>query len=577
MIRQSIKRQIVSIAVGLIVLMIVTSAISMVMAGRVGHLLDELTTRFIPAYSNLARVNVRALERSLAFRRMIIAKMEDPPDEAGYAAQSAVFEAKSNEIDREAAAARKLIIAIIEDVSTPSDNAALGRLDGRIETAVDDLRHHLDEEDAQLLPHLAARDFAEVRKSLVRIDGMRDEFDQKIDAIRSEMLQQVYASITTIVREQRGAIWISGILTALAAILGLTVSNIISTGITRPVRRLLEGTRAVQAGQFQGSIDVTTRNEIGQLTAAFNRMVEQLRRNERVRETFGKYIDPQIVEGLIDRPALSGAEGSRRVMTMLFCDMKGFTSLSEGMTPQGLVKVMNHFLSTMSDPIRSHKGIIDKYIGDSIMAYWGPPFTEDADQARLACLAAIDMLARVGPMRTELPGLLGLRSMPAECDIRIGIATGEVLVGSIGSELMMSYTVMGDTVNLAARLEGANKIYGTHSLVSHATITSAGDEVEAREIDRVVVLGQTVVQTVFEIMGRRDEITDQQISLRTHYLEGLDAYRARDWERAASAFKAALTADPLDGPSLTMAARVESFRTNPPAGDWDGSWRLDHK
>jgi adenylate cyclase len=366
-------------------------------------------------------------------------------------------------------------------------------------------------------------------------------------------------------------------LTALAAILGLTVSNIISTGITRPVRRLLEGTRAVQAGQFQGSIDVTTRNEIGQLTSAFNRMVDQLRRNERVRETFGKYIDPQIVEGLIDHPVLSGSEGSRRVMTMLFCDMKGFTSLSEGVTPQGLVKVMNHYLSTMSDPIRSHKGIIDKYIGDSIMAYWGPPFTDDADQARFACFAAIDMLARLSPMRTELPELLGLRAMPAECDIRIGIATGEVLVGSIGSELMMSYTVMGDTVNLASRLEIANKIYGSHTLVSEATIIGADDAVEAREIDRLVVLGQTLAQTVFEIMGRKDEITEQQISLRARYLEGLAAYRAQDWEKAAIAFKAALDTDPDDGPSLTMAARVESFRKSPPAADWDGSWHLDHK
>lgn len=577
MIRQSIKRQIVSIAVGLIVLMVATSAISMVMAGRVGHLLDELTTRYIPAYSDLAQLNVGALERSLAFRRMIIAKMEDPPDEASYATQSAMFEAKSGEIDQHAAAARKLVVAIIEDPSTPSDNAALGRIDSRIETAVDDLRRHLNEEDAQLLPRLVARDFMEVRKSLARIEQLRDEFDQKIGAIRSEMLEQVYSSVATIVRDQQGALWISGILTALAAILGLTVSDIISTGITRPVRRLLEGTNAVQAGQLQGSIDVTTRDEIGQLTAAFNRMVEQLRRNERVRETFGKYIDPKIVEGLIDQPVLSGAEGSRRVMTMLFCDMRGFTSLSEGVTPQGLVKVMNHYLSTMSEPIRKHKGIIDKYIGDSIMAYWGPPFTDDADQARLACLAAVDMLARVAPMRTELPELLGLRSMPAECDIRIGIATGEVLVGSIGSELMMSYTVMGDTVNLASRLEMANKLYGSHSLVSKTTMADAGDAVEAREIDRVVVLGQTVVQTVFEIMGRKDELTDQQLSLRAHYLEGLYAYRAQDWVKAAAAFKAAIETDPADGPSLTMSARVESFRINPPASDWDGSWHLDHK
>jgi adenylate cyclase len=161
------------------------------------------------------------------------------------------------------------------------------------------------------------------------------------------------------------------VLTLLASILGLIFSLFISTGITGPVRRLLDGTRAVEAGRLDGSIDVTTRDEIGQLTTAFNNMVEQLRHKERLRETFGRYVDPRVVEGLIERQSLTASDGERRVMTVLFCDMKGFTSLSEGMTPQGLVKVMNHYLSTMSGPIRSHRGIIDKYIGDAIMAYWG--------------------------------------------------------------------------------------------------------------------------------------------------------------------------------------------------------------
>src|SRR4029078_5882766 len=130
----------------------------------------------------------------------------------------------------------------------------------------------------------------------------------------------------------------------------------------------------------------------------------------------------------------------------------------------------------MSEPIRSHRGVIDKYIGDAIMAYWGTPFVEEADQARFACLAAMDMLDRVGALRQELPEILGVRTIPTQCDIRIGIATGEALVGSIGSEFMMSYTVMGDTVNLAARLEAANKDYGSHCLVSEDTVAAAGGE-----------------------------------------------------------------------------------------------------
>jgi class 3 adenylate cyclase len=508
---------------------------------------------------------------------MVIAKMQTPPDEAGYAERFRIFEAKGLEVEQEAAAARKLIIAIIEDVTTPSDNAALARIESRIDTATSDLRRHLNDETAQMLPLLDARDFVEARRALARVDTLRDEFDQKIDTIRADMLAQVHASAATVMRNQQRAILVSAIVTALAAILGLIFAILVSDGITRPVRRLLEGTRAVEAGRLDGSIDITTRDEIGQLSAAFNRMVEQLRQNERIRETFGRYIDPKVMEGLIDQPALAATEGQRRVMTVLFCDLKGFTSLSESVTPQGLVKVMNRYLSTMSEPIRSHRGIIDKYIGDAIMAYWGPPFIDEADQARFACFAAIDLIGRIATLRKELPELLGVRTIPMQCDIRIGIATGEALVGSIGSEFMMSYTVMGDTVNLASRLEGANKIYSGRSLVSEATVAAAGAAIEACEIDRLVVVGQTSPQVVFEIMGRKGELTPDQLLLRTRYSEGLAAYRARNWDEARRAFNAALEAVPADGPATTLAMRVESLQANPPAADWEGSWYLDHK
>jgi class 3 adenylate cyclase len=351
---------------------------------------------------------------------------------------------------------------------------------------------------------------------------------------------------------------------------------LVSGGITRPVRRLLEGTRSVEAGNLDEALSVTSTDEIGHLTAAFNRMVEQLRLKEHIRKTFGKYVDPRVVEGLIDKPALA-VDGQHRVMTVMFCDVKGFTGASKGMTPQGLVKVMNRFFSTMSAPIRDHGGIIDKYIGDSIMAYWGPPFTEHADQSRLACLAAVEMLDRVASLQAEFPALLGVRSLPTSFDIRIGIATGEALVGSIGSELMMSYTVMGDTVNLASRLEGTNKVYGTRILVSAATVAGAAAAIEAREIDRVTLLGQTEPQEVFEIMARKGELTSAQIALRSYFSEGLAAYRARQWDEARTAFVAALGSAPDDRPSMVFIDRIDNLMASPPAEGWDGSWQINQK
>ena len=577
MFRTSIRRKIVGIAMGLVILMVATSILSMLMAGKVGHLLDELSNKYIPAYGHLARANIRSLERSLALRRMVIAKMQNPPDEAGYAERLQTYQQMENKVEEETAAARRLIASIIEDVSTPSDNIALTRIDTNIDNAVNELHRHLNTESTQLLSQLEAKDFVEARRTLIRTDRARDEFNQKLDEVRADMLGQVDASASVVLRNQQHAILITIVVTALAAALGLLFAFLVSGGITRPVRLLLEGTREIEAGHLNRSIEIITRDEIGQLSAAFNRMVEQLRHKERIRETFGRYIDPRVVEGLINQPKLAAAEGQRRVMTIMFCDMKGFTTLSEGMTPQGLVKVMNRYLSTMSEPIRRHGGVIDKYIGDAIMAYWGPPFVEEKDESQFACLAASEMIKRIAPLRKEVTELLGVRVIPTECDVRIGVATGEALVGSIGSEVMMNYTVMGDTVNLAARLEAANKLYGSRSLIAEATVAKTDEAIQFREIDRLMVVGQTQPQAVFELLGRKGELTPKQDLLRTRYADGLAAYRAQRWDQARAAFHAVLEVVPTDGPSLTLLSRIDHLQDHPPGADWDGAWRLENK
>jgi len=576
MIRLSIRRKIMGIAVTLIVLMAVTAILSMVSVMQVSARLEELTTSYIPAYGNLARANIRSVERALELRRMVIEKMRSPAGSERLTAIRSVFETKGAEVEQEAQAARLLINGLIQKGVTFADPTALARLDTRLETALNVSRRHLNTEIERMLPLIETGDTKAIDDGLARVDALRNELNQSLDSIRADMFALLRSEADRTRQKQSQVTIIAAVLTALAAIMGLVFSMLVSAGMTRPVRKLLEGARAVEAGHLEEKLVVTTQDEIGQLTTAFNSMVEQLRLKERIRETFGKYIDPRVVEGLIDRPALA-SEGQRRVMTVLFCDVKGFSGTSRGTTPQGLVKVMNRYLSAMSGPIRAHEGIIDKYIGDAIMAYWGPPFTADEDQARLASIAALDMLEIVPQLRAELPELLGVRNLPAPFDVRIGIATGEALVGSIGSELMMSYTVMGDTVNLASRLEGANKAYGSRILVSEATVASAAADIEVREIDRIVTVGQTQPQTVFEIMGRKGALTTAHIALRDHYSDGLAAYRARRWDDARRAFAAALDAVPDDGPSLTFVKRLDGFTSAPPGDDWDGVWRLEQK
>jgi class 3 adenylate cyclase len=576
MIRLSIKRKIIGIALILIALMTVTALISLALVMQVSGRLEELSRSYAPAYASLARADIHSLERALALRRMVIDRREQVQDEAHYADARKRFEESDGIVDRELKTARALLNGLIAKGSSFRDTAALVRIDTHLADVIDGTRVQLNEEIARLLSSLDGSDRKEIAESLQRVDELRDDLDRQLDDVRTEMVSLLQVDSAATIRRQQTVVIIAMVLTGLAATLGLLFSIIVSTGLTRPVRHLLEGAQAVERGELDRTLAVTSQDEIGHLTMAFNRMVEQLRLKERIRETFGRYVDPRIVEGLISGPALA-AEGERRVMTVMFCDVKGFVGVSEEMTPQGLVKVMNRYFSVMSAPIHQHGGIIDKYIGDAIMAYWGPPFTTDGEQARLAGLAALDMLARVAPFRAELPALLGLRNVPISVDIRIGIATGEALVGSIGSEVLMSYTLMGETVNLASRLEGANKVYGGRILTTQATVTAAGDALEVREIDRVVLVGQSYPQPVYEIMSRSGALTPAQRELRDRYGAGLAAYRNRQWEEARAAFTAALSAIPDDGPTLTMLKRVDTLAAAAPADDWDGAWRLDQK
>jgi class 3 adenylate cyclase len=564
------------IAVALIVVMAITAALTMVLVMQVGSRIEELTYRYIPAYGDLARANIRSIERGLLVRRIVIEKLRASSSDNQYSALRNRYDALGGQVDLEITAARALIHGLIEKGPEFGDVATLGRFETRLDAINDDSRRRLNAENKRLLTLLDAGDTRSISDELDRIDELRDELDQKLEGVRADMLTLLRNDANQTIAKQEQVMLISVALTVLAAVLGLVFAMLVSAGVTRPVRRLLEGARAVEAGDLGGTLVATSHDEIGHLTTAFNQMVEQLRLKERLRETFGKYVDPRVVEGLIEGPALA-AEGQRRVMTVLFCDVKGFTSTSEGMTPQGLVRVMNRYFSTMSAPIRAHQGIIDKYIGDAIMAYWGPPFADNAAQAKLASFAALEMLALVPQLQAELPELLGIRTLPKTFDLRIGIATGEVLVGSIGSELMMSYTVMGDTVNLASRLEGANKEYGGRILVSAATIAGASDAVEAREIDRLVTLGHSQPQAVYEIMARKGEMTPAQLELRSRFAEGLAAYRVQRWDEARRAFEAALSAVPDDAPSLTFIRRIESLMAAPPGDGWDGAWHLERK
>jgi class 3 adenylate cyclase len=574
--RVRIGLKIFAIAFGLLILMGAAALLSLRMTRTVDDQLRILGGNYYPAYVSMAHANIQSIEESALIRRLVIALDETPRDDAKVADLRAKVTAAGKASDNDLAEARRHINEQIADPLDFNDNVALARLDTKIEFLQGD-RKRYEEVYSDLLSDENAANAAGVRAELDDLDRLRDRFDQRIDADRADMGELAHGAIDGTRSYQSRVIDISLLLLLLAALLGISIAAMVTRGLVRPVGRLLSGTAAVHGGALDTVVPVTSSDEIGLLTQAFNEMVGELRTKHQIREMFGKYVDPRIVAGLIDRPELTDPKGARREMTILFCDMQGFTSFSEGMTPVGLVNVMNRYLTVLSEPVRRNNGIIDKYIGDAIMAFWGAPFAAADDQARLACLAAIEQLAALPAFQEELPELTGVRRGFPKIQIRVGIATGDVVVGNIGSEQTRAYTVIGDTVNVASRLEGANKAYGTRVLIGERTRQLAADTVEVREIDSVLVVGKSEPERVFELLGRKGEVAIDRLELRDTFVAALGDYREQRWEKAAKGFRDCLSINPDDPASHVFLDRIAQFRAEPPSDEWNGVWALHAK
>lgn len=575
MIRQSIRRKILAITFVLILLMSAASVLSLVLARRVDAHFDRLTGNYIPAFGHLAQANIRSLERAVYLRRMIIEK-SSPGSDTPYESMKIEFIEKGKSVEKEIANSREQLQALIKTSSGFDDAVALDRIDARLEDWLNGQRPALNRAQNDLLQGLEQKHVKFDRQKMYEVDRLRNGLNTKIDAIRDDLLELISYNTQLTLSAQKWVSRISLALTLIAGLIGLLFSILVSNGIVGSIRHLLEGARAIQAGELDYKISVLSSDEVGHLSHAFNEMVEQLRAKERIRKTFGTYVDSRVVESLITGPT-TASEGQRRNMTVLFCDLGGFSRVSEQLTPQALVRVVNRYFTIMSAPILDHEGVIDKYIGDAIMAYWGPPFNEEKDQAHLAVRAALDMGARIDELNLALSDEIGLRDASMSFDIRVGVATGEVVVGSIGSEKMKNYTVIGDTVNTAARLENICKIYGVRVIIAEMTALAAADDGEMREIDCVYLAGQDVPHPIYEVMGAKGAIPESRMRLRDLYAGALVAYRRQDWIRASDLLAAVQEIDPDDGPSNVLLGRIARFRSQPPAQDWNGVWRFDQK
>ena len=304
---------------------------------------------------------------------------------------------------------------------------------------------------------------------------------------------------------------------------------------------------------------------------AYNYVTER-KQKYLIKSMFSTYVNPTVVNELIEHPERLRLGGERKELTVLFSDIAGFATISESIEPEDLVALLNEYLSAMTAVIFANGGTLDKYEGDAVMAFWGAPIAQP-DHALRACRAALQMQEALKGMRERWR-----EEGKPYIDVRVGLSTGIMVVGNMGGTRRFDYTVMGDSVNLGSRLEGANKEYRTKIMISEITYRHAKEHVIARQLDLLVVRGKTEPIAVYELVGFVDDaVSPQYLEFLKTYNQGLQQYRNREWQTAIRSFRMALEILPDDYPSLLYIERAKTYEETPPPPEWDGVYVLKTK
>lgn len=308
------------------------------------------------------------------------------------------------------------------------------------------------------------------------------------------------------------------------------------------------------------------------LVLIVHRTIEENRKAAEVRGMFGQYVAPEVVDILVKNPEKLKLGGEKRDMTMFFLDIAHFTTISEKMSPENLIQFLNHYLTALTDDILANNGVVDKYIGDCVMAFWNAPLDEP-DHRRKACLAAVSCVRTIERLNKEYVD----PSMPETPAVRIGLNSGEVVVGNTGSARKLAYTVLGDEVNLASRLEGANKFFGSTLMASEDTYREGKDVVEGRLLGAVRVVGKAIPIKVYELLAKKGELEEKWAKGIPIYHEAIVHYENKRFDQALKGFEAFLKFVPDDKTAKLYMNACNDYVVIPPPEGWEPVFNLTSK
>ncbi len=549
-------------------MLIGTSFLSYQLAKKVSNELVEISRYSIPLRNMIAGIDSEIAEQEIDLERIFRLYEVTPPNHDRIQDSHKRFEDRNAVIDNQIQTAIRLANDALNHMDERHEIVEFARFEPVLRN-IEEQHQKFHDQGRQIIHLLAGGKQHDARLLENELETERENADDQIGNFLIHLEKLTNESASSVEALENHALNVNVAIVAFTTIFGLLFAYAITAGIVRPIKLLLEGTQAVEAGNLEVQLPIRSKDEIGDLTHVFNNMVRDIRDKERIKATFGQFLDPRIVDQLV-RESAGQINNEKQVMTVFFSDIAGFSAISEMLTPGGLVNLINEYLNLANEPIMSHRGVIDKFIGDAIVAFWGPPFTSPSEHARLACIAALEQFAQLEILRRKMPDIMGFRKGLPKISIRVGLASGELIAGNIGSEQSKSFTIIGEAAEIAEELEGANKAYATNILITEITRQLAGDSVETRKIDLLPARGNQRPQYVYELLSRKGELDESTRELRDVFEDALKSYRNQSWKNAVGLFESCLKLKPGDGPSKVYLKRLQLFNQKPPGSGWDG-------
>ncbi len=406
---------------------------------------------------------------------------------------------------------------------------------------------------------------------IVAADG--ESFIVRVDLLDAPVANPIYVAsavpLDAISSRSRELVSQTAIAAVVAVVLSVIATLVMSQLLSAPIRRLVGATEKIRNLDFSTDAAIDSRiHEVGALSDSLERMRHGL-------DLFGRYVPRKLVHRVVEHPDTARIGGERRAVSVMFTDIENYTTISEAQSPERLMQATSAYFTHLGQAITECRGVIDKYIGDSVMAFWNAP-DDEPDHAAWACRAAlaVDAATTAYNREAETNGWPAFRT-------RIGLHTGEGIVGNVGSSDRMNYTLVGSVVNMASRLEGLNKRYGTTIIASRDVRTAAGDRFLFRKMDRVIPAGAATPIEVYELLAFAEELTEQKhaklIEATRAWDAGMSAYFAGSFEETHQLMGAFCTDHPTDRPARRFQDRLDTLRRSPPPTDWTGITVLDQK